>query len=249
MGKKIFMEVIMLRSLKFYAKALGSLILLTPKLKKVKKLQNNKEESFDDKYIYEIVQKWSANRVKDTGARVFVHGRENIPSRGTVVFVGNHQSNFDFALLLAELNVPVGFIAKVELIKIPLINEWMNLINCLFMDRGDMKQQLKTILEGIELLRNGHSLIVFPEGTRSKDGKIGEFKAGTFKLATKAKVPIVPFTIRGAADVLENNSHYRIAPAEVHLYIHKPIDVATMDKEDLVKIHEKVQAIVEEPLR
>ncbi|MEA5085529.1 MAG: lysophospholipid acyltransferase family protein [Lachnospiraceae bacterium] len=239
----------MLRSLKFYAKALGSLILLTPKLKKVKKIQNNKEESFDDKYVYEIVQKWSANRVKDTGAKVFVHGRENIPSMGTVVFIGNHQSNFDFALLLAELNVPVGFIAKVELIKIPLIKDWMNLIHCLFMDRGDMKQQLKTILEGIELLKNGHSLIVFPEGTRSKDGKIGEFKAGTFKLATKAKVPIVPFTIRGAADVLENNSHYRIAPAEVHLYIHKPIDVATMDKEDLAKIHEKVQAIVEEPLR
>ena len=239
----------MLRSVRFYAKALGSLILLTPKLNKAKKIQNNKGDSFSDKYVYETVQKWSANRIKDTGAKVFVHGRENIPLKGNMVFIGNHQSNFDFALLLAELNVPVGFIAKVELNKIPLIRDWMNLIHCLFMDRRDMKQQLKTILAGIDLLKNGYNLIVFPEGTRSKDGQIGEFKAGTFKLATKSKVPIVPFTITGAADVLENNSHYRIAPAEVHLYIHKPINVAYMDKEDLAKIHEKVQTIVEEPLR
>lgn len=239
----------MLRSLIFYVKALGSLILLVPKLNKAKKIEESNERPISDKYIYETVQKWSANRVKDTGAKIFVHGRENIPANGNMLFIGNHQSNFDFALLLAELKVPVGFIAKVELIKIPLIKDWMNLIHCLFMDRSDMKQQLKTIIEGINLLKNGYNLIVFPEGTRSKDGKILEFKAGTFKLATKSKVPIVPFTISGAADVLENNSHYRIAPAEVHLYIHKPIDVASMDKEELAKIHEIVQNVVEEPLR
>lgn len=239
----------MLRSLRFYSKALGSLILLIPKLNKAKKIEKSSEMSIDDKNIYEIVQKWSANRVKDTGAKIFVHGRENIPTNGNMLFIGNHQSNFDFALLLAELKVPVGFIAKVELIKLPLIKDWMNLIHCLFMDRGDMKQQLKTIIEGIDLLKKGYNLIVFPEGTRSKDGKVLEFKAGTFKLATKSKVPIVPFTIKGAADVLENNSHYRIAPAEVHLYIHKPIDVSSMDKEELAKIHEIVQKIVEEPLR
>lgn len=239
----------MLRSFKFYVKALGSLVLLIPKLNKGKKMLKANVQPFNDKYIYEIVQQWSADRVKDTGAKIFVHGRENIPTEGNMLFVGNHQSNFDFALLLAELNVPVGFIAKVELKKIPLIRDWMDLIHCLLMDRSDMKQQLKTIIEGIDLLKNGYNLIVFPEGTRSRDGKIAEFKAGTFKLATKSKVPIVPFTISGAADVLENNSHHRIAPAEVHLYIHKPIDVAAMNKEELAKIHEIVQSIVEEPLR
>jgi len=239
----------MLRSLKFYTKAIGSLVVLIPRLKKAKKILNTKGQSFGDTYAYTVVQQWSANRVKDAGAKIFVHGRENIPSDGNMLFVGNHQSNFDFALLLAELNVPVGFIAKVELLKIPLIRDWMDLIHCLFMDRSDMKQQLKTIIEGIGLLKNGYSLIVFPEGTRSKDGKVAEFKAGTFKLAIKSKVPIVPFTISGAADVLENNSHHRVAPADVHLYIHKPIDVASIDKEELAKLHEKVQTIVEEPLR
>ncbi|MGE4213928.1 MAG: lysophospholipid acyltransferase family protein [Anaerotignaceae bacterium] len=239
----------MLRSLKFYVKGLGSLVLLIPKLNKAKKMQKTKDQSFSNKYVQKIVQQWAANRIKDSGAKIFVHGRENIPANCNMLFIGNHQSNFDFALLLAELNVPVGFIAKVELMKIPLIRDWMNLIHCLFMDRSDMKQQLKTIIEGIDLLKNGYNLIVFPEGTRSKDGKVAEFKAGTFKLATKSKVPIVPFTISGAADVLENNSHHRIAPADVHLYIHKPIDVTSLDKEELAKIHEKVQSVVEKPLR
>lgn len=239
----------MFRSLKFYTKALGSLVLLIPKLTKAKKMAENFGESARDEYTYKVVQQWSSKRVKDTGAKIFIHGRENIPESGNAVFIGNHQSNFDFALLLAELDIPVGFIAKVELMKIPLIRDWMKLIHCLFMDRGDMKQQLKTILEGINLLKNGYNLIVFPEGTRSKDGKVAEFKAGTFKLATKSKVPIVPFTIQGAADVLENNRYYRIAPAEVHLYIHKAIDMTTLDKDALGKIHEKVQSIVEEPLR
>lgn len=245
----IIMEAAMLRSFKFYIKALGSLVLLIPKIKKTEKILSTDGQAFGDKYAYGVVQQWSANRVKDSGAKVTVHGRENIPDTGNMLFVGNHQSNFDFALLLAELKTPVGFIAKVELIKIPLVRDWMYLIHCLFMDRSDMKQQLKTIIDGIGLLKNGYSLIVFPEGTRSKDGKVAEFKPGTFKLATKSKVPIVPFTISGAADVLENNRHYRIAPAEVHLYIHKPIDVAAMDKDELSKIHKKVQDIVEGPLR
>ncbi|MCQ4726349.1 1-acyl-sn-glycerol-3-phosphate acyltransferase [Anaerotignum faecicola] len=238
----------MFRTIKFYIKALGAVIALVPLRFKAKLILRAKGRKAADEYIYKVVHWWAGGRVRDTGANVIVHNPENLPKDGNYLFVSNHQSNFDFAMLLDEIEIPVGFIAKIELKKLPIIKGWMDSIHCLFMDRSDMKQQLKIILEGIELLKSGHSLIIFPEGTRSRDGKIQEFKAGSFKLATKSKVPIIPLTIIGAADVLENNN-YIIAPADVHLYVHKKIDVASLGKEELSKLHSTVQEIIEGPMK
>ncbi len=238
----------MIRTIVFYVKAIASVVALVPLRIGAKIILKVKGQKAADEYIYKVVHWWAGGRVKDTGANVIVHNRENLPKEGNFLFVSNHQSNFDFAMLLDEIEIPVGFIAKIELKKLPVIRGWMEYIHCLFMDRSDMKQQLKIILEGIELLKNGCSLIVFPEGTRSKDGKIQEFKAGSFKLATKSKVPIIPLTISGAADVLENNN-YIISPAQVHLYVHSPIDVASLSREEMSKLHVTVQNIIEEPLK
>lgn len=150
------------------------------------KEENNNEQTQQE--IFEFVRDWSEKRLADTKCNITVSGVENIPQDQPVLFISNHQSNLDFILLLAKINVPVGFIAKVELEKIPLLRDWMRVIDCLFMDRDDMRQQVKTIVEGINILKKGKSLIVFPEGTRTRDGNMMEFKAGTFKLATKSKV-------------------------------------------------------------
>lgn len=234
----------MLLSIKFYTKLIGSVVFLIPKMNKYKALKKAGENI--DFQVFEEVNKWSKNRVKDTKSEVVVYGKENIPRNGNALFVSNHLSNLDFAVLLSEIQLPVGFLAKIELKKIPLIRTWMEYINCLFMDRSDIKQQVKTITEGITLLKSGHNLIVFPEGTRSKTGKIGEFKAGSFKLATKAKVPIIPITITGTNEVVEGNN-YKIVPRKIEMYIHEPIDVENMEKEDLGKLHKIVQDIVEKP--
>ncbi len=113
------------------------------------------------------------------------------------------------------------------------------------MDRNDIKQSAKTILEGIRLLKSGHSMVVFPEGTRSKGEQMGEFKAGSFKLATKAKVPIIPVTIDGSYKIMEGNK-YRICPAKVNVYVHKPIETALIPKEQESKLPELVQKIIQE---
>jgi 1-acyl-sn-glycerol-3-phosphate acyltransferase len=193
-------------------------------------------------YAYETVRDWAQGVMKSAGAKVTVHGLENLPD-GNMLFVSNHQSNFDIPLLLAEIPVPKGFIAKKELANVPFISSWMKQINCLFMDRDDMKQSMQIILEGIKLLKGGYSMVVFPEGTRSKGGPVAEFKAGSFKLAVKSKVPVVPVTIDGTYKLLEGNGN-RIKPADVNLYIHKPIDVTTLSKDEIADLHNTVRDII-----
>ena len=143
--------------------------------------------------------------------------------------------------------VAKGFVAKVELGKFPFINEWMKRIHCLFMDRSDIKQSAQIIVEGIKQLKSGINMVIFPEGTRSKTGKLGEFKAGSFKLATKSKRPLVPITIDGTRNIMEANN-YKIKAETVNLYIHKPIDTTTLTKEEMAELPEKVKAIIEADL-
>ena len=237
----------MLRSLSFYIKLIISVLFLIPSMLKAKKIKNENVLACK-KFSYPIIHKWAKKRVEDTGAKITVYGKENLPKDGCALFVSNHLSNFDFLVLLAEINDPFAYIAKIELKKIPLANIWIDCLGCLLMDRDDMRQQLKIINEGISILKNKENLLIFPEGTRSKNGKMLPFKAGSFKLATKAKVPIVPITLIGSADVLENNN-YKIYPADIKVYIHKPIFTENLEKEEEGNLHIIVQSIISEPLK
>jgi 1-acyl-sn-glycerol-3-phosphate acyltransferase len=111
------------------------------------------------------------------------------------------------------------------------------------MDRSDMKQSTKIIIEGIRQLKEGTNMVVFPEGTRSKGGPVHEFKAGSFKLATKSKAVVVPLTIDGTYKIMEANGN-RIKPAEVNLYIHKPIITAELTKEETAELPARVEKII-----
>ena len=237
----------MFRTIKWYAKLIGSLAINNPKLKKADKLlEEGRKEEYED-FVTKKVSDWAMDRMNDSGAKVNVYGIENLPEDKNFLFVSNHQSNFDILLLLAYLPVPKAFVAKVELEKLPFINQWMKRIHCLFMDRNDIKQSAQIIIEGIKQLKSGINMVIFPEGTRSKTGKLGEFKGGSFKLATKSKCPIVPLTIDGTRNIMEANN-YRIKPVTVNLYIHPPIDVTTLSKEEIAKLPETVRETIENDL-
>ncbi len=148
---------------------------------------------------------------------------------------------------MASIKKDTGFVSKIEIKKMPLVNQWMEFIHCIFMDRNDMKQSLKTILEGISILKSGFSLVVFPEGTRSKSDTMRDFKPGSFKLALKAKVPIVPVTIDGSYKIMEKNNG-KIKPAHVDVYIHKPIYTKNLTKEEESELHIKVHEIIKSKL-
>lgn len=183
---------------------------------------------------------WARSLVVASGAEVRLTGMEKVPQEGAVLFVSNHQSNFDFAILMGLINKPKGFVAKIELSKIPVVSPWMRNVGCVFMDRNDIRQSLKVMNEAVEIIKSGQSMVIFPEGTRSRSDKIAEFKKGGLRLAGKAGVPIVPVTLSGTYRVVEANKGI-IKPVAVKVVISEPIYYETLSKEDKDRIHEIVR--------
>ena len=236
------MIIVIVRSLCWYVHLLFSMAGTVLKLPIWRKKQ--KTDAADaDAYAYNVAKKFSVAQFVFSGSKLEIEGAAHVPEEGAVLFVANHQSNFDFAVLLGYVPRAKGFIAKVELAKIPVLVTWMRGIHCVFMDRTDMRQSAAAILEGIKKLKAGHCMVIFPEGTRSKDGTVAPFKAGSFKLATKAKVPIVPISLSGTAKIMEDNGG-KIKPQTVRVVIHPPIPTADLAAEEVAALPERVHAIV-----
>ena len=159
-----------------------------------------------------------------SGVKITVKGKENIPADQAVLYVGNHRSYFD--ILVGYVTVPglTGFVAKKEMEKIPLLSTWMKLVNCLFLDRENLKEGLKTILAGIDQVKHGVSVWIFPEGTRNEEENLLNmlpFKEGSLKIAEKSGCPVVPVAITGTAEIFEQ--HFpKIRPSHVTMEFGKP---------------------------
>lgn len=183
-----------------------------------------------DRLLECVVRIWAKLMIRSAGIRVQVSGQENLPAQTGLLFVSNHQSAFDIPLVLGYIPGLKGFISKKENLWVPVMNVWMKAMYCLFMDRRDPRQSARVIARGVAYLKNGHSLVIFPEGTRSRDGAILPFKSGSFKLAIRANAPIVPLTIDGTGRLFEGN-HGRICSGSVHLHIHPLVEPAAWNAE------------------
>ena len=140
------------------------------------------------------------------GVTVTVIGQENIPRDTPVLYIGNHRSFFDILLTYIRCPDLTGYVAKAEMRKIPLLSDWMRYLHCLFLDRKDIKKGLKTILEGVEKIKSGISICIFPEGTRNRNEdelELLPFHEGSFKLATKTNCPIVPIALNNTVSIFE----------------------------------------------
>ena len=180
-----------------------------------------------------------------SGVKLEVNGLDNIPDDQAVLFVGNHISFFDIIVTYPLMKRPTGYIAKKEIRKVPFLSWWMYFVNCIFLDRKNPRQGLKSVLEASEKIKNGTSIFLFPEGTRSKDGKLAEFKDGGFKIATKAKAPIIPIGIQGTSDILEN--HFPIIKSgKVIVNFGKPVYTSEMSKAEQKTLPDLVREQVKE---
>ncbi len=180
------------------------------------------------------------------GTKIIVRGKEKVPTDTAVLYVGNHRSYFD--ILLTYIQVPrlTGYISKIEMRKIPLLNIWMMFLHCLFLDRNDIKQGLKTILESIEKVKNGISIAIFPEGTRNKiPDTFLPFHEGSFKIAEKGGVPIIPMTIVNSAAIFEDHVPF-IKKATVVVEYGDPIYTKDLDKETRKSLGTYVSGIISE---
>jgi len=139
------------------------------------------------------------------GMKRVVLGLENVPKDTAVLYVSNHRSIADIPM--AYITVPnlMGFVAKIEIKKAPFLSWWMELVNCLFLDRSDMRAGMKMILDSIDSIKQGYSIFIAPEGTRNHGKELLPFKEGSLKMADKTGCPIIPVAISGTDDVFENS--------------------------------------------
>ena len=216
-----------------------------PMLWKVRKLRKEGKIEEHDRIVRTMVNNWALRLMKLAGATMEVTGKENIPE-DPVVFAANHQGYADIPLLLTQLDKPNPLIAKKELEKVPLLRDWMTELNCIFIDRDNARQAMDSLKKANELLSEGYSVCIFPEGTRSKGGEIKEFKGGTIRLATRAKVPIVPCCIEGTYNMLEANKGFKITPAKLQLHILPAIETADLSREEIKALDERLRSVIKE---
>lgn len=179
------------------------------------------------------VPRWTKRLLRHIRVELTIEGEENLPPKGeTVLFVSNHQSYVDIPVFLSDLGGPHGLMAKRELGRVPFLSKWMRLLGCVFVERDDIRAAAQAMREAEEVLQGGRSLIICPEGTRSKSDEMGEFKAGSVRMAFKAGVRIVPICVDGSYKALEGNN-YRVSKTKVpvRLCILPPVETKGLSKE------------------
>ena len=182
------------------------------------------------------------------GIKLDVRGKEKVPADKALLYVGNHRSIFDIVIGYPLCKCPTAVISKKSMLKVPLLNIWMILLQCQFLDRSSTKKGLEVILKAIELAKKGVSILIFPEGTRNKDyesDKLLPMHNGSFKIATKSGALIQPVTFVGTENIMSRHMPL-IKPAKVTVEFLDPIDPAQLDKEILKNIGGYVGGLIEE---
>lgn len=185
------------------------------------------------------------------GPKITIIGEENVPKDQPVLFIGNHQGFFDVVISYSRMPNRTGYIAKKSFEKIPLLSSYMKRLYCLFLDRNDLKQGLKTILRAIDYVKGGVSIFIFPEGTRNKSGdelNLGPFHDGSFKIAQRTGCPIVPVSFSHTEAVFEKQFP-KLRPAHVVVEYGKPVCYGDLSKDEQKHIGEHFRNILLEMLK
>ena len=192
-------------------------------------------------FVDHIIDKWDFH--------INVIGEENLPKEGPVVYIANHQSYADALGTLKVISEKhqIGYIGKDYFGKIPYFGKWVSHIRCLYISRGNTRNSLRVISEGVDLLKDGFSILIFPEGTRSKDETLSEFKAGSFKLATKAQVPLIPITLSDGRRLYEDQEYVKKGK-KIDMIIHPPIITAGMSRAEQAALPQQVEDIIRKGL-
>jgi 1-acyl-sn-glycerol-3-phosphate acyltransferase len=182
---------------------------------------------------------WARHFLFLVGAKVVVDGAQNMPADDRVCIISNHQSLLDILVIMAWSGKTPGFVAKKELIYAPMLNFWMLLLHCVFIERSNIRKSALAIERGVRAIRRGNPMVIFPEGTRSRTGEIGDFKPGSLKLATRSGALIVPLTLINTASLFERTR--RLRADTVRMVIHPPIPTEELSREDRQRLTEKVR--------
>ncbi len=194
------------------------------------------EEIPEDKK-YALLKKITVHANKGGRVKIDVHGQENIPREENFVFFPNHQGLFDVLSIIEASDRPFSVVAKIEVKNIFFLKQVFAIMKAKFMDRDDVRQSLKVILSVTDEVKAGRNFLIFPEGTRSKNGNHpGDFKGGSFKCAMNARCPIVPVAMLNSYQAFDTNS---IHPVTVQVHFLEPLyyeDYKDMKSTEIAKI-------------
>ena len=221
----------MLYSLFFYLKFWLFMIITLPMIIPLWIFRLLGLRKISERYLLWTTASWARFVFITTPAKISVLGIENLPIGGNLVFVANHQSAYDIPLIMAVIPRNLGFITKKELAFVPLLSSWMRAMKCVFIDRSSPRKAKTGIDVAIKNLRSGHCMVVFPEGTRSRGPKVGDFHLGSLQIPYRAGSTIVPLTIKDTYTLREEQD--RIRPGSVELIIHPPISTEGLTKQEL----------------
>jgi 1-acyl-sn-glycerol-3-phosphate acyltransferase len=186
---------------------------------------------------------WSWMILKTSGIRVHVEGLENVTPNATAIYCVNHQSAMDIPVLFANLPVQFRFVAKRSLFNMPFMGWHLTRSGHIPVDRDRPREALKSMKQVAKEIREGKSVLLFPEGHRSRHGKLLPFKAGSFYIAILAGVPIVPITINGTPNVLKPDT-YHVRAGQTEMIVHPTVSTAGLNLKDAEKLSEQVRGII-----
>lgn len=234
-----------MKTIKLFFVLIYSLLWTLPSFPRALRLHKEGRQAELQELLTKLGHGWGRMLVDATGSSVTVIGAEKVPKEQAVVIVANHQGYFDIPVLLGYFPKAAAYIAKAEVRKYPILGKWNELYGTVFIKRGNPREALRAIQEGVERLKAGYSLVIFPEGTRSPDGHVLPFKPGALKLAQKSGAPIVPVTLVNTRTIMGKNS-LKIRQADIWVIIGDPIDPNSDSSNDLADtIREQIAANLE----
>ncbi len=191
---------------------------------------------------------WGRLIVRSAGVKVTVENIERLDPNTTQIFMANHQSFFDVFVLIGYLPVGLRFVVKKSLARIPVFGQAMKAVGMIIIDRGNREQAVRSLNQGAQKLTQGISILNFPEGTRSRNGEVGEFKKGGFVLAINTKLPVTPISVRGGAKILAPDS-FRVHSGRMHIFVGEQFDVRNYSLEEKEALIKEVRSTIIRNLR
>ncbi|MGI6106911.1 MAG: lysophospholipid acyltransferase family protein [Lachnospiraceae bacterium] len=218
-------------------------------------LIGRKNENLRDRGARRVVQFGCRGLLAICGVKVKVEGAENLPKDGeAVLYVGNHRSFFDVFVGYPYFPSVTGYVAKKEFAVFWPLRYWVILVRGVFIDRNDMKQSMKAIVEAIQNVKKGISMVIYPEGTRSRGESeldMLPFKEGSMKIAEKARCPVIPMAMTHTQDIFEKQFPL-VKPQHVTLRFGEPVDLSALPKEERKfsgnLMRDKIRGMLEEML-
>ncbi|SDZ79850.1 1-acyl-sn-glycerol-3-phosphate acyltransferase [Desulfuromusa kysingii] len=202
---------------------------------------------FSQNKTHSFVRFWGRSCLIFAGLKIQTRGTENIVLDSPAIYVSNHQSNFDIPIIYAGLPVQFRWMAKQELFRVPFFGLAMKRSGIIAIDRSNRRTTIHSISAAARRIKEGTSVVIFPEGTRTPDGQLQEFKKGALLLATKAQVPVVPIAIHGSYQI-QPKDRWLVKGGPLHIEVLPPISTTGLKSSDLDALTQKVRQQIAQSL-